>query len=297
MENKEGRGVLTDNASKVIKLRDGRLLGYAEYGVSEGKPVFYFHGTPSSRLEARLFNEAAQQLNARIISIDRPGMGISSFKRGRQILDWPRDVIELADVLGIGCFAVMGFSGGGPYAAAAAFKIPERLSAAIIIGGAGPPNAPGTTNGMSWLRRLGWFVIQRTPRLAALFLRPMIDRVRREPDLMGLKDSLPEPDRVVFTSSEVAYLFRDAMLEAACSGIYGVAWDLALLARPWGFQLQDISMKVHLWHGEVDKNVSLTVGRSVASAIPNCQARFLPDEGHFSLIVNHAEEILSVLVA
>ncbi len=32
----------TDNTSKTIKLKDGRLLGYTEYGAPEGKPIFVF---------------------------------------------------------------------------------------------------------------------------------------------------------------------------------------------------------------------------------------------------------------
>jgi len=94
----------TDNTSKTIKLKDGRLLGYAEYGAPEGKPIFYFHGFPGSRLDWPLFDTAdaiAARLNARIIAVDRPGTGLSDFKRDRKILDWPDDVIELADALQI----------------------------------------------------------------------------------------------------------------------------------------------------------------------------------------------------
>jgi pimeloyl-ACP methyl ester carboxylesterase len=86
-----------------IELRGGRMLGYAEYGAPEGVPVFYFHGFSGSRLDYLLADsgDAARETNARIIAADRPGTGLSAFKRSRQILDWPDDVIELADLLGI----------------------------------------------------------------------------------------------------------------------------------------------------------------------------------------------------
>ncbi len=129
--------MLTDRANQQIKLRDGRSLGYAEYGTPVGKPVFYFHGFPSSRLDWPLFDTdaIAARLNARIIAADRPGYGLSDFKRGRKILDWPDDVVELADALQIDRFAVLGISGGGPYAEACSFKIPQRLSATAIVCG------------------------------------------------------------------------------------------------------------------------------------------------------------------
>jgi len=92
--------MVTDNTSKTIKLKDGRMLGYAEYGSSDGKPVFYFHGHPSSWLDWPLFDadDSATELNARIIAVDRPGTGLSDFKRVREILAWPDDVIELETI-------------------------------------------------------------------------------------------------------------------------------------------------------------------------------------------------------
>jgi pimeloyl-ACP methyl ester carboxylesterase len=88
------------------RLADGRVLGYAEWGDPQGAPVFYFHGTPASRLDPVCFPDAPAQAGVRLISVDRPGMGLSSFQRGRQIADWPDDVAALADALGIDRFGV-----------------------------------------------------------------------------------------------------------------------------------------------------------------------------------------------
>ncbi|MDQ4079090.1 MAG: alpha/beta hydrolase, partial [Chloroflexota bacterium] len=72
---------------KSIQLKDGRLLGYAEYGDPAGQPIFFFHGWPGSRLEARPLTEPAAVHGARVIAADRPGFGLSDFKPGRTILD------------------------------------------------------------------------------------------------------------------------------------------------------------------------------------------------------------------
>jgi pimeloyl-ACP methyl ester carboxylesterase len=128
----------TDHANDTtIQLRDGRTLGYAEYGMRDGKALFYFHGHPGSRLEARLLAEQAKHSGIRLIGIDRPGMGLSCFQAGRHLLDWPLDVVELANSLHLDRFAVVGFSGGGPYALACAYRIPQRLTACGIIAGVG----------------------------------------------------------------------------------------------------------------------------------------------------------------
>jgi len=65
---------MTDETNQTIKLKDGRTLGYAEYGVPKGRPIFEFHGNPSSRLGSMLFNEAAQRLDIRVIGVDRPAV-------------------------------------------------------------------------------------------------------------------------------------------------------------------------------------------------------------------------------
>ena len=242
-----------------IKLRDGRMLGYAEYGALEGEPVFYFHGFPTSRIEWLLSDpdDSAADLNARVIAVDRPGMGLSDFKRGRRILDWPDDVIQLADALHIDRFAVLGVSGGGPYACACAFKISGRLTATAIVCGMGPIEAPGVREGMSWSLAGKASLIRRM----VLWMTSL--GVRRNPDqfVSRFKGTLPEPDRLLLDQPEMAKAFVAAVREAFRSGIGGANQDATLYTRPWRFRLQDITAEVHLWHGALDLNVPISVGR------------------------------------
>src|SRR5438067_1645721 len=120
------------SAHEVI-LRDGRRLGFAEYGDGQGEPAFYFHGWPSSRLEAAPADPLAREFGVRLIATDRPGHGLSDFKPRRRLEDWPTDVEELADKLGIEKFAVIGNSGGAPYAVACGAKLPPRITRILIL--------------------------------------------------------------------------------------------------------------------------------------------------------------------
>jgi len=287
--------MVTNSTNQQIKLKDGRSLGYAEYGAQKGKPVFYFHGFPSCRLDWLLSdsNDSAAKLNARIIAVDRPGMGLSDFKRGREILDWPDDVIQLADALDVDRFAVLGFSGGGPYAAVCAFKIRERLNTTAIVCGMGPAEAPGIKKGAAWFYPGKPSVIRRLMlMLASLGLRKNPDQF-----LSRSKEALPESEGLLLDQPEVAKAYIDSVREAFRSGIGGANREATLYTRPWRFRLQDITTEIHLWHGELDLSVPISVGRYVADAIPNCHATFLKDEAHISLPHNHIREILSVLVA
>src|SRR4030042_1974723 len=126
-----------------IVLWDGRHLAYAEYGDPRGKPVFLFHGIPGSRIFRPPPDDLTAANGVRLITVDRPGYGGSDFQPGRRILEWPADVCALADVLGLERFAVCGHSAGGPYVLACAAFIPQRLTAAGVISGLGPVDAPG----------------------------------------------------------------------------------------------------------------------------------------------------------
>jgi pimeloyl-ACP methyl ester carboxylesterase len=288
----------TDRENKQIKLKDGRILGYSEYGAADGKPVFFFHGHPGSRCDWPYFDssDAATELNARVIAVDRPGHGLSDLKPDREILDWPDDVTELAEALNVDRFAVLGISGGGPYAAACAFKIPERLTATAIVCGMGPAEAPGGKEGLAWE-----FAAGRSSLMRRVVLTLMSFGMRMTPAtfVSQMNDAMKGADKALLLArpelaEEMVDLFAKNFREA---GIVGVHHEAGLYAQPWGFRLQDITAEVHLWHGEEDENVPVSVGHYVADAIPNCHARFLEDAGHLSLPYKYVREYLGVLVA
>ena len=289
-----------DKTSQTMTLKDGRTLGYAEYGAPQGKIIFEFHGNPSSRLGSALFDEAAQRLGVRVIGIDRPGMGLSDYKPGRKLLDWPDDVVELADNLGIDRFPIVGGSGGVPSTLACAYKFPERLTATGILFGPRPLGTPGATDGWSRSRRIQAFLGRNGPGwVGSLAMRAVARVMRNNPDsaLTKLFKELPKPDRDSFNIPGVRQQYIDTIREAFRSGTRGVAVDYALSMKSWGFRLEDITIEAQLWHGEDDTVVPPAMGRYLAKTIPNCEARFLPNEGHFSLLPNYVEEIVNTLVA
>ena len=102
-----------DPENQTLILKDGRTFGYAEYGVSTGSPVFHFHGSGSSRLEKPASENILIRLDIRFISVDRPGHGLSDYQPERRLMDWPKDIMQLADHLGLEKFYVSGHSAGG----------------------------------------------------------------------------------------------------------------------------------------------------------------------------------------
>jgi pimeloyl-ACP methyl ester carboxylesterase len=282
-----------------IELLDGRQLGYVEAGDPDGHPIFYFHGFPGSRLEIELSGVDVAPLGARLIGVDRPGMGLSDFAPHRRFGDWPEDVSQLADALGLDHFSVVGVSGGGPYVAACALKLHDRLESAGIVCGVGPMNVPGSRKGMSVMNRVLFGLSRPGPWLAWVptWVTARVLDAPTEKFQQRMARTLPIPDsELIEQRPDIAETLRRSAREAFRSGSRGVTHESVLYARRWDFRLEDIPMKVHLWQGELDRNVSPAMGHHQAAAIPDCTATFFPEEGHLSLPVNHMDSIVRELM-
>jgi len=269
---------------RTIRLRDGRQLGYAEWGDPGGWPLLYFHGWPGSRLEARLADEAARANGVRLIALDRPGMGLSDYQPRRTLADWPDDVLEVAAALGLERFAVLGISGGGPYAAACAWKLSKQLTHAGIVSCLAPLDSPGALAGMGQRNRLTFQLVGRQAVLRRALFAAMAVSVRRHPDRILERGVAAAVDKKYLDRPEVRKVLAEGLSEAFRSGSRGPAAEMGLYARPWGFRLEDIRTPVHLSHGEQDANAPVAMGRYLASVIPECQATFYPGEGHLHFI-------------
>jgi pimeloyl-ACP methyl ester carboxylesterase len=276
-----------------LTLACGRRLSYAEFGAPQGKSVIYFHGFPGSRLEAAIACGKATSLGARLIAVDRPGIGMSDDCRGRTILGFADDVRELADDLGLGEFSVLGVSGGAPYALACAFKLPRRVRSAAIVSGVGPPAAVRDASvastsgiGLRLVAAAPWSASPLATVLGALACHasPVL--------LWMLSARVSHLDRRTLRDREFRAVLSTSMRESFRNGPRGAITDLKLLSNPWEFDLRELRVPVQIWHGGKDRVVPISMGRFLQQALPECQATYDHEHGHYSLIHDYAEHIL-----
>lgn len=282
----------------ILILAEGRRLGVAQFGDPGGAPVFYAHGFPGSRLEAALTHAAAASLGLRIIALDRPGYGRSEAQGGRTIGDWAFDVAAVAEQFSIGRFALLGVSGGAPYALGCARALGDRVTRLALVGGLCPLDDPTLLGQMGWPARLSFSLGRRLPRLAkSLHTLLVSGLLQRHPErvMALLTVSSPPADSEVLADPPTWETLVGSIAEGVRPGAAGAVRDLHLYGRPWGFDLSAISLPVSLWHGEADATVPVAMGRLLASQLPDCRARFLAGEGHFSVPVRYMGEILAGL--
>ncbi len=278
---------------QTVKLRDGRRLGFTEYGPDAGTPVMLFGGA-SGRYLKPCRDELLTELAVRLIIVERPGYGLSDFQPGRTLLDWPDDVAQLAEQLGLARFAVVAGSQGGPYGAVCGFKLADRLTSLTLVSALGPFDVPGLTEGMMPALAM----LPKLAHYAPFLLRPMqgatVAIIRRNPEaaVRRIFANLPASDQVVLQQPDLIQAFVRDFPEAYRQGGRGAAHDIRVACAPWGFQAAEIRARTFLWQGEADPNVPPVMGRYLAAQIPDCTATFVPGAGHM-LFYTHFAAILA----
>jgi pimeloyl-ACP methyl ester carboxylesterase len=283
----------TTREATILRLDDGRALAFSELGDPNGTPVFAFHGTPGSYRLFSALSDDARRLGLRVIAPDRPGYGRSDYVPDRRLLDWPRDVVAIADFLGLGKFGVFGVSGGGPHAAVCAHQLAPRLLGAAIVCGIAETLSKEDADGMMPANRLLSGLARRSQWLAWPLFAVMILALRffGQAALRFQSKQLPEPDRRVLARPEVLAAFLDECRRMPRTASRATAQDFSLFTRPWGFRLEDIAIPVDVFCGELDVNVPVAHGRRQADRIPNAKLHCFADEAHL-LIFEHVDEVL-----
>lgn len=282
-----------------LTLPDGRALGFADYGDADGKPVLFFHGWPSSRLQAAYLDPIAAARGLRIIAPDRPGIGFSSPLPERQFGDWPKDVAALADALRLDRFALFGVSGGGPYTLATCASLGDRVTRAAVTCGAPPLSDHGDRAHMHWAyRTLSGMKSFRRAVLPALIplSRWMVHRGADHAPMSWMMKSIPPRDREALRSSGCWDMICRSYLEAVRNGSTAVLTEGELYLEPWDFSPEDIhDVAIRFWHGLADANLPCEVAKRLAARVHGAEGCWIDGEGHYSIVIHHSPEILDWL--
>lgn len=279
-------------AVQTLALADGRTLAYELFGDPEGRPVFFQHGTGDSRLARHPDESLTAGLGIRLITADRPGVGGSTRKKHRTLVDWAKDAEALVDSLGIERFAVAGWSGGGPHALAIAYALRDRVTSVTLASSLAPFDDPGTKEmvlnkdlkmiwGLSHLKFVAAVAARVESRQSRHDLSKFVDHIG---------DDAPA-DRPVLSDPELHPMFEEEMGEALAQHGIGVLDDMWAFLD-WGFMLEDVPQHAELFVGSSDEILSSEMTMRVAARLPNSASHSWEDGGHYAVFA-HWQEFLA----
>ncbi len=283
---------------RMLTLSDGRRLAFSVTGPEDGLAVLYCHGAIGTPIEATVdLMRITRALGVRYVAPCRPGVGGSDPKPGRTLLDLADDVEELTDALGIGGFAVIGVSAGGPYALALAERMPERVRRVALCSALAPFCPPHRAPGLQRRIRIPLATLASAPGICRRLGNAVLPLAAAHPRLVtrviAAHAAPSERDRLDSASEHAAA--SGSFLDATCAGVGGLIDDFLTYASGWGFEPRDVWPEVHLWHGASDPLVPVEHALQLAAALPNCRVFIDPDEGHH-FFRSSLGEILAALV-
>lgn len=282
----------------LITLKNGRQLGFAEFGDPKGRPVFFVHGFPGSRLQAADFHEVAKAHGYHLLGVDRPGMGLSSYTSEHSILAWVSDISAVADYLKIDKFSIIGHSGGAPFALACAYAIPERLDGVAIVSGIAPYLVPELRASMAKGLRVINFLVRTIPGFALLIMQLQrivlnLPAAIRERVYKKMIRQLPSVEQAIFQNPEYWKTMIATTTEAFKQGTRGAAQELQLILNPWGFDLEKIKIPITIWQGSLDTQVPISHAKFYKTHLLNAKLQLIEQEGHCSILYNRMGDILT----
>jgi pimeloyl-ACP methyl ester carboxylesterase len=278
---------------QVISLPDGRQLGYLIVG--EGKPVFYFHGTASSRLEVLLLKKLVYKKQLSIIGIDRSGAGLSTLAPRNSLQDFNADISYLADYLKINEFAVLSWSGGGPYALTYIAFFPERVTHAVVVGSPALPFDVATAHNNPLARfamkfpAIGLFALRRL-RAQILNANKDIEAFLQSNNGKKMLTKWPEEDAKFFADKTWLSLMYNSMAEGLRQGddsLRAVFQEHQLFMNEWPKEVSSIPPgKIDIWQGTDDNTCRVDNGYRIAQIIPAVHLQIFAGKGHCVMFDN-----------
>lgn len=274
----------------------GSAVGLYEYGSPTGRPVMVFHGVPACGAGFAFTDEAARERKLRLLAPDRPGVGLSARRDGWTVGSYPAMVVDLADTLGVDRFAVWGYSGGGPFAAACAARITERVTRVAVASGMGEVGVWADDADFEKTDRQLLGLARTRPRLARAIMAVTGRLARLSPRsaVKSFAKQLSDSDRAVIESlgppAEAMALFTQAFRH----GARGVVDDYRAVGQPWGVDLGAITVPMRIFQGDADPMVPPRHAEELAKRVPHADLVMWPGEGHLATIT-HVAEVLDWL--
>lgn len=268
-----------------MTLSDGRTLAFDIYGDPDGTPVIFSHGFSDSHVIRNADDNLTAALGVRWIAADQPGVGGSSPKKGRRMVDWGSDMEELADHLGLQRFNAAGHSGGGPHALTVACHMPERVGKVVLASPVAPFDEPGVTKMLvmkdlktiAKLRHLHHLIRWAMHADAKKIVKDIPSYVE------SVVDELPGEAQTMLRNPEQQALFEENFRLGYIQEEEGV-YEMTMALWDWGFAPADIVQPVELFYGTADAIISPKMPLHLCAELRHCTSHPWEGAGHYGFV-------------
>ena len=258
---------------------------------------------PASRLDLCFGEQFAAERGVRLVSFDRPGYGGSTAAPfGLASIGAMR--MRLPTGWAWTGFAVLGWSGGGPGALAAAAVPGGHVSCVGIASGVAPFQlVPGALDSLDDNDRAAMSLLPDDPVAAAsAFAAPFeplaeVLGVSGGPGVVAAFEDLnllSPRDSELMHDPRIMAVYEETVREAFRQGTNGAGWDNISWIGEWDIDLSAVTSPVLLWYGSEDRIVPLARGLWLSQNLPRARLVVRDGEGHLGPY-EHLGEMLDAL--
>ena len=280
------------NKEYVVTLKNEKSLNILEQGIKTGTPAIYLHGAPGSKRDHTSHKDFYARHNIRMISVNRPGTGLSTYYQDWSALTFAVDLRDLMNSLAIDNATIIGFSAGGLYACAFAHQFPERTKKLLLLSSVAPFDNSSLYGQLTETAQVFYEQSKNNPDL----LLEQLSGVTTPEALLDIMKSLAsDPDQQLFNApdirKDILYSFSDVLEQGLASFIKEV-YNIAI---PWGFSPCEISVATEIWHGTEDSNIPIACSQYLAENISHSETKYKENSGHYFSFAMWQEILKSTL--
>lgn len=286
-----GRGMYEPRHHHVTT-RDGRVLAGTSVGPSAARPVLFVAGAATGG-SMSFGIELLDELGARLVTMDRAGMGASTVDPGRTLAGTADDYRTFVDgVLGsdAGAVPVVANSQGAVFGLRIALDGTARRL--VLVSPADELAHPAVHDMLPPAATALADLAAENPEAASAVLHRFTPEAMEEMVLAGSDDD----DAAFYTSAAFRPRYREALAEGFANGGAGYVTDTLIAMRPWGMDLARIACPVKVLFGARDGSHSPDLGACLTSRIPTATRTVFDDAGG-ALLWTHARTVLEAALA
>ena len=108
-------------------------------------------------------------------------------------------------------------------------------------------------------------------------------------------EDAPPVDREMLERPDVREMLATSLREGFANGPLGWFDDSWALSTPWGFDLAAVAAPVHMWYGELDRNVPIGAVRQMASQLNVESLEVIPGAGHLGWLTQEERVVRTLL--
>ncbi|QPH54105.1 alpha/beta fold hydrolase [Pontivivens ytuae] len=272
---------------RLIQRPDGGQIEVFVLGREDAYPIVHLDALSGGALDLLAYPERylplLDRIGARLVLPCRPGMFGSSFRPMTGALDHAEEVQLVCDAMGIDRFSLLSYSYGSVAALGAAAGLQKRVDRVVLASVCYPDFVAPDWRDRDFFYQVSQMIGRRWPgllrRVIPFVTKSILQNIDNYADQAAARAKCPHEEAILM-SPDIRPRSRAMLEERIAGGMDGIVQEYRIVAQPLDFDLSELTVPLHLFHGAEDRVNPLEGARALARKAARAELTELPGRGH-----------------